>query len=92
MTPEAGETLALKALMWLLDQDDLRGIFMGSAGLSADDVKAGAADPVFLASVLDFLCMDDGWVTAFCDSQGVAYTDPMMARAALPGGQEINWT
>ncbi|MEM6306952.1 MAG: DUF3572 domain-containing protein [Pseudomonadota bacterium] len=92
MTPEASETLALHAFAWIVGQDDMRGVFMGSAGLSEDDLRHRADDPEFLGAVLDFLCMDDDWVIGFCDAHGLAYTDPMAARAALPGGQQVHWT
>jgi hypothetical protein len=55
-------------------------------------LRAGAGDPAFLGSVLDFLMMDDAWVVAFCDAAGIAYTVPMQARAALPGGAVTHWT
>lgn len=92
MTPETGETLALQGLSWIVSNDDLRGVFMGSAGLSEDDLRLRATDPEFLGAVLDFICMDDAWVVAFCDANGLAYTDPMTARQALPGGQQVHWT
>jgi hypothetical protein len=50
------------------------------------------SDSVFLAALLDFICMDDAWVTRFCDDVGIAnYMDPMMARQALPGAEQVNW-
>jgi len=87
-----GEKLALKALLWLLGNDELLPVFMGATGVGADDMRAGAQDPVFLASVLDFLMMDDAWVVAFCDSEGVPYEAPMRARQSLPGGGNVHWT
>ena len=45
-----------------------------------------------LASVLDFLVMDDRWVIGFCDAAQLSYETPMQARAALPGGQLPHWT
>ncbi len=39
-----------------------------------------------LASVLDFLLMEDAWVMAFCTVTGLPFTAPMEARAGLPGG------
>jgi hypothetical protein len=36
--------------------------------------------------------MDDAWVTAFCDSLGWCYEDPLRARQHLPGGAQMNWT
>lgn len=87
------ETLALKALAWLAGQDDLLPVFMGATGASAADLKTRAAEPEFLASVLDFLVMDDAWVIGFCDAAGIGdYTVPMQARAALPGGAQVHWT
>jgi len=42
--------------------------------------------------VLDFLLMDDAWVMGFCEAEGLKYDQPMYARAALPGGEQVNWT
>ncbi|MCY4180644.1 MAG: DUF3572 domain-containing protein [Litoreibacter sp.] len=92
MSPEAAQTLAIQALSWILSTDDLAQVFMGASGASADDMRANAADPAFLASVMDFLLMDDAWVTGFCDQAGFDYMDPMRARQLLPGGDLPNWT
>ena len=91
-TQDAAETLALKALAWLVNNEDLLPVFLGATGASEGDLRDQAADPAFLGSVLDFLMMDDAWVIAFCDSVAVPYEHPMFARAALPGGQQVNWT
>lgn len=90
--PQAAETLALQALAWLIGNDALREVFQGSTGLSQNDLRTRAGDPDLLAAVLDFLLMDDAWVIAFCDTQGVAYDRLMQARGALPGGAQIHWT
>ncbi len=92
MSPDAAETLALKALAWLVANDDLLPVFLGATGASEGDVREQAGDPAFLGSVLDFLMMDDAWVIAFCDANTIPYEHPMFARAALPGGQQVNWT
>ena len=92
MDRETAETLALRALAWLAGNDDLLPVFLGSTGVSEREVRARAADPEFLASVLDFVAMDDAWVAGFCDSEGLDYGIPMRARAALPGGDLPNWT
>jgi hypothetical protein len=36
--------------------------------------------------------MDDAWVVAFCDNEGIPYDRLMQARATLPGGQQVHWT
>jgi hypothetical protein len=92
LSAESAETLALNALAWLAGNEELMPVFMGATGVSVGDLKERTGDPAFLASVLDFITMDDQWVIAFCDSSGIDYTVPMMARQALPGGAEVNWT
>jgi hypothetical protein len=92
MQRDAAETVGVQALGWLAGNDELLPVFLGSTGASLDDLRAGAGEPAFLGSVLDFLMMDDAWVVAFCDATGMAYEAPMRARAALPGGGQVHWT
>lgn len=89
---DAAETLALQALGWLVSNEELLPVFLGASGASLADLRGRARDPVFLASVLDFLLMDDAWIVAFCDAAGHSYEAPMAARQALPGGQQTHWT
>jgi hypothetical protein len=91
-TQDTAEALALEALGWLAGNDDLLPVFLGASGASLDDLRTRAAAPDFLGAVLDFILMDDAWVIAFCDTAGRAYTEVAAARAALPGGQQVNWT
>lgn len=92
MQAAQAEATALTCLTWLVGDDDLRGVFMGATGLTEDDLRARLSDPDFLASVLDFLLMDDAWVIRCGDATGLPYTDIGEARMALPGGQQVNWT
>lgn len=89
---DAAETFALTALAWLAGNEELFPVFLGSTGAGRDTVREQAGDPEFLASVLDFLLMDDAWIMSFCDDAGIAYDHPMQARAALPGGAQVHWT
>lgn len=91
-TREAAETLGLEVLGWLVGQEDLIDVFLGSTGTSEAELRARAADPEFLGSVMDFLLMNDAWVIRFCDDHGLAYDRLMLARAALPGGDQVHWT
>lgn len=92
LSAESAETIALQALGWLAANEELMPVFLGATGASVDDLKAQAGDPAFLGSVLDFITMDDAWVVSFCDTIGLEYTQPMIARQALPGGAQMNWT
>lgn len=91
-TQESAETLALQALGWLVGNDDLLPVFLGHTGASEDEIRERAGDPVFLGAVLDFLMMDDAWVVVFCDTISLPYDRLIQARAALPGGEQVNWT
>jgi len=92
MQREMAETVAAQALGWLAGDSDLLGTFMGATGVGLDDLRARSGEAQFLASVLEFVMMDDAWVVGFCDSAGLPYEAPMRARAALPGGGEVHWT
>ena len=92
ISAQNAEIIALRALTWLVGNDDLRGVFMAATGAGEDDLRARTQEPEFLASVLDFLMMDDVWITGFCDAVGLAYPEVPAARAALPGGEQICWT
>lgn len=92
MQQDRAETVAVQALGWLAGNDDLLPVFLNATGASADDLRAQAAEPEFLGSVLDFLMMDDAWVIAFCDAAGLPYNVPMQARQLLPGGAQVHWT
>jgi hypothetical protein len=92
MTAEQAELLAIRALGWLAGNDELWPVFLGATGAQVASLRAAAADPAFLVSVLDFLTQDDAMVIAFCDAEALPYAAPLMARRALPGGGEVNWT
>ncbi|MEM7440488.1 MAG: DUF3572 domain-containing protein [Pseudomonadota bacterium] len=92
MTPEAAEITALNALTWIVGEGELADVFLGTTGASQEDLKTQVTDPAFLASVLDFLMMDDKWVITFCDANGMAYDEPGQARMALPGQGLPHWT
>ena len=95
MTPlsqDSAEILAIEALSWLVGNDDLLPVFLGSTGTSEADLRARAGEPEFLGAVLDFLLMDDAWIEAFCTDKTYEPDFPIRARAALPGGAHVNWT
>ncbi len=92
MTQEFAEKIALDALAWLAASDTLMPIFLGSTGAGADDIRHASGEPGFLASILEFITMDDAWVIEFCDHAGHKYDQPIMARAILAGEAGMHWT
>ena len=91
-TRESAEVTGLQALGWLAGNEELLPVFQGATGASEEDIRAGARDPVFLGSVLDFVMMDDAWVMACCAEIGIPNEALWQARQALPGGEQVNWT
>lgn len=89
---ESAQMLALRALAWLAADAERIGGFMAATGAGPAELAARAQDADFQLAILDFLLMDDRQVIAFCDDEGLPYTAPLSARAALPGGAEPDWT
>lgn len=92
MRQDIAQTVALRALGWIAADDEVFGAFLGASGASVAEVRAGASDPAFLASVLDFLLLRDEWVLGFAESAAISPDQPMLARMALGGGDMANWT
>jgi hypothetical protein len=92
MKQETAETQALTLLAWLAGQDEILPTFMGATGVGQDDIRARASDPDFLASVMDFILMDDTWVLQASEETGIPATQFAMIRAGLPGGALPHWT
>jgi len=92
MRQERAETIALQALAWVVSNDDLRPVFLGSTGADPSDLAARASETAFQGAVLRFLTMDDAWIIAFCDAHGLDYDQPLRALHALPGGAPVHWT
>jgi len=89
---ESAEVVGLKAVAWMVGNEELLPVFLGATGASEADMRTGVGDAAFLGALLDFIMMDDAWVTAFCDAQSLSYDTPMHARMALPGGGDVHWT
>jgi hypothetical protein len=92
MSQDNAEIIALKALGWVMAQGDLSTVFLGATGASENDLRTRSDDPDFLASVLDFITMDDDWIISFCTGEGLPFDAPMIARMTLPGGAPVHWT
>ena len=92
MRRENAETYALQVLGWLASQEDLITVFLGSSGLSQDDLKTRVGDGDFLGAVLDFVLMDDAWVLSASEALQRPPEEIIQARAALPGGEQVHWT
>ena len=59
ITREFGENLAVQALAFLAQDPERLGVFLGLTGIGPDGIRKAAADPAFLAGVLDHVATDE---------------------------------
>ncbi len=85
MERDAAESIALLALAYIAGEDALLARMLAETGLTAEDLRANAAEPTLLAGVLDFILADEARLLEFCASSGLEPDRPARARAELPG-------
>ena len=83
---EAAESIAVQALTFLATEPTRLARFLAVSGLEPDSIRAAAAEPGFLAGVLDHLGADETLLVAFAAEAGIAPAEVDRARAALAGG------
>ena len=86
------EILAINVLGWLRQNEDVLLPFFAQTGAGMEHVREGAADPYFLASVMDFVMTQDEWVVSCAEHVMVEPQIFLEARAQLPGSEIPNWT
>jgi hypothetical protein len=86
---EQAETLALRALNYLAEDEERLGRFMVATGLAPEDLRARIADPAFLSGVLDYMLSDDSLVVAFAEHCTLDPAAVMTARRRFPGAPEV---
>jgi len=92
MTEDQAQTVALQALGWLVAQEDLLSVFLGSTGAGIDDLRANAGSPETGQAVLDFLAMNDDWAGQCIIANGWADDALQRAQAVLQGAGGMQWT
>ena len=92
MNSEQAETVALQALVWILEDEDITLRFLGMSGADLQALRQGADKPEVLCSVMDFILMDDSMVIKFAGSVNMSPENVAAARYSLPGGEQVHWT
>ena len=80
---EAAEIVAIQALGFVAGDAERLGAFLAESGIGPDTLRKSAADPRFLASVLDFVLRDDATVKAFAKASELHPTNIAAAREVL---------
>jgi len=95
MQREMAETLAIEALGFIAGDPDMLARFLTASGLGPSTLRRAAADPAFLAGVLDFLLGNEPELVAFAARAGIPPERISAARRMLaerdhpgqPGGR-----
>jgi Protein of unknown function (DUF3572) len=81
------ETLAVQALAYLADEPDRLRRFLAVSGLDAAQIRTAAAEPGFLAGVLEYVCSDEKLMLAIADHLQLDPGELARAQTALSGRQ-----
>ena len=88
MQREKAETLAIAALSFIAGEPESLARFLALSGIGPATLRRAAADPAFLAGVLDFVLADEPLLVAFAGHAGIAPEGIARARRAF-GGREV---
>ncbi len=80
---EVAEIVAIQALSFLASDPERLGLFLSESGIGPQTLRTSAADPKFLAGVLDFILRDDATVKAFADTSQLTPETVANARETL---------
>jgi hypothetical protein len=80
---EVAEIVAIQELSFIAGEPERLGLFLAESGIGPETLRTSAADPRFLASVLDFVMRDDATVKAFAKISELRPTNIAAAHQAL---------
>jgi len=80
------ELLAIRALAYLAADQARLDRFLMASGIAPQQLRRAAAEPEFLAGILDHLGAEEALLLAFAAHAGIDPADVARARRALPGG------
>ncbi|MEP3244800.1 MAG: DUF3572 domain-containing protein [Sneathiella sp.] len=85
MNQELADITALKAIAYLVADEEKREWLMAETGLSPDDLAGSTDAPEVLAGVLDFLLTHEEILVDFCTAWDVEPTLLAKIRPLFPG-------
>jgi hypothetical protein len=80
---QVAEIVAVQALSFIAGDPERLGAFLAESGIGPETLRNTASEPLFLASVLDFVMRDDATVKAFASASQLHPTNIAAARQAL---------
>ena len=83
---DAAEAMAVEALNFLAAEPERFGAFLALSGIGPDEIRKAAAEPQFLAGVLEHVSGDERLLLDFAAQAQIKPDAVMRAVAALGGG------
>jgi len=84
---DEAEAVAVDALAFLAGSPEELGRFLAGSGLGPGNLRDAAADPAFLAGVLDHLMADEPLLLAFAGQRGIAAATVAAATRRIREGE-----
>ena len=85
------ELLAIQALEFLAADGERLERFLMASGIAPQQLRSAAAEPEFLAGLLDHLAAEEAMLLAFAQDAGIDPADVARARRALAGASWSDW-
>ncbi|RFC64847.1 MULTISPECIES: DUF3572 domain-containing protein [Mesorhizobium] len=85
---ETAEQIAINALGFIASDPVLLNRFLAITGIEASDIRHAAAQPGFLAGVLQFIAAHEPTLIAFSVNASVPPTEVVKALRSLPLGND----
>ena len=79
------KTVALKAVHFILNNDEIRQSFITSTGILLSDFENSIENLEFLGGVLDYLLSNEKILIEFCTEYGITPEEPSRIRQVFPG-------
>ncbi len=92
MNEDQAKIVALRALAYLVRDEDVLQRFMDLSGSDAMDMRQRADDPAMLAGILDFFLGNEVQLLEMCEATEIAVEEPARARHCLAGVQYEEWS
>jgi hypothetical protein len=86
LTQTAAEELAIQALTFVAGDPERLGRFLAMTGIGPAEIRTAAAEPGFMAGVLEHIAADERLLTEFASEAQINPADIGKALAALGGG------
>jgi len=79
------DDLCLKALIYIVEDEDLLTLFVQTSGISPNQLKESLESKETMGSLFDFLLQEEEKLIDFCEKHTISPENIWKARQALPG-------